>query len=233
MSSISKVGAVIVAAGNSTRMNGVDKTFVPILGTPLIAHTLHRFHLTPRVHQVVLVMAKDSLAQGNKIVQDGGYTKVTDVCAGGRRRQDSVRLGLELLSNCDWVIIHDGARPCFDDAMLQRGLEAAAHAGSAVAGVPVKDTIKLVTQNQFVSETPDRSQTWAAQTPQIFRYQTIMEAHKSTSHDVTDDATMVENLGYPVKMFLGGYENIKVTTADDLIIAEAFLRASYGPDSPD
>ena len=117
--------------------------------------------------------------------------------------------------------------------MLQRGLEAAAHVGSAVAGVPVKDTIKLVTQNQLVSETPDRSQTWAAQTPQIFRYQTIMEAHKSTSHDVTDDATMVENLGYPVKMFLGGYENIKVTTADDLIIAEAFLRASCASDSPD
>ena len=231
MRSVSKVGVVVVAAGKSTRMGGVDKTFAPILGIPLIAHTLHRFQLSPRVHQVVLVLAKDSLEQGRKLVQSGGYDKVTNVCAGGRRRQDSVRHGLDLLSACDWAIIHDGARPCFDDAMLKRGLEAASQVGSAVAGVPVKDTIKMVTQNQMVSETPDRSQIWAAQTPQVFRYRTLMEAHKYSANDVTDDAAMVENLGHPIKMFLGADENIKVTTPADLIIAEAFLRASYTPAS--
>ncbi len=231
MSSVSKVGVVVVAAGKSTRMGGVDKTFAPILGIPLIAHTLRRFQLSPRVHQVVLVLAKDSLEQGRKLVQSGGYNKVTNVCAGGRRRQDSVRHGLDLLPACDWAIIHDGARPCFDDAMLKRGIEAASQVGSAVAGVPVKDTIKMVTQDQMVSDTPDRSQIWVAQTPQIFRYRTLMEAHKYSANDVTDDAAMVENLGHPIKMFLGADENIKVTTPADLIFAEAFLRASYTPDS--
>jgi 2-C-methyl-D-erythritol 4-phosphate cytidylyltransferase len=231
VSSVSKVGAVIVAAGRSTRMGGVDKTFAPILGIPLIAHTLHRFQLSPRVDQVVLVLAKDSLEQGRKLVQEGGYSKVTSVCSGGRRRQDSVRFGLDLLTACEWVMVHDGARPCFDDPMLQRGLEAAAEFGSAVAGVPVKDTIKRIAENQMVRETPDRAQLWAAQTPQVFRYRTLLEAHKSCNQDVTDDAAMLESLGHPVKMFLGAYENIKVTTADDLLIAEVFLKASYIPTS--
>jgi 2-C-methyl-D-erythritol 4-phosphate cytidylyltransferase len=212
-------------------MGGVDKTFAPILGIPLIAHTLHRFQLSPRVDQVVLVLAKDSLEQGRKLVQEGGYSKVTSVCSGGRRRQDSVRFGLDLLTACEWVMVHDGARPCFDDAMLQRGLEAAAEYGSAVAGVPVKDTIKRIAENQMVRETPDRAQLWAAQTPQVFRYRTLLEAHKSYNQDVTDDAAMLESLGHPVKMFLGAYENIKVTTADDLLIAEVFLKASYIPTS--
>ena len=213
-------------------MGGIDKTFAPILGIPLIAHTLHRFQLSPRVDQVVLVLAKDSLEQGRKLVQEGGYSKVTSVCSGGRRRQDSVRFGLDLLTACEWVMVHDGARPCFDDAMLQRGLEAAAEFGSAVAGVPVKDTIKRIAENQMVRETPDRAQLWAAQTPQVFRYRILMEAHKSCNQDVTDDAAMLESLGHPVKMFLGAYQNIKVTTADDLIIAEAFLKAAYTPASP-
>ncbi len=156
---------------------------------------------------------------------------MTSVCAGGRRRQDSVRFGLDLLTACEWVMVHDGARPCFDDPMLQRGLEAAAEFGSAVAGVPVKDTIKRIAENQMVRETPDRAQLWAAQTPQVFRYRTLLEAHKSYNQDVTDDAAMLESLGHPVKMFLGAYENIKVTTADDLLIAEVFLKASYIPTS--
>ena len=225
---MAQVGAVIVAAGRSTRMGGVDKTFAPILGQPLVAHTLDRFESSSLIDQIVLVLAEDSLEQGRKLVEERGYKKVAHVCAGGLRRQDSVRNGLELLSPCDWVMVHDGARPCLDEAMLRRGLEAAAECGSAVAGVPVKDTIKLVTPDQMVIETPARSQLWAAQTPQIFRYDLLLEAHQTCTQDVTDDAAMVESLGHPVKMFLGAYENIKVTTADDLVIAETFLRASTG-----
>ena len=221
-----KVGAVIVAAGSSARMGGVDKTFALILGLPLVVHTIDRFELSPLVHQIVLVLAKDSLDLGKQMVQQRGYTKVTNVCAGGRRRQDSVRFGLELLTACEWVLVHDGARPCLDDAMIQRGLEAAAELGSAVAGVPVKDTIKVVSANQTVQETPDRSLLWAAQTPQVFRYRTLLESHYACTQDFTDDAAMVESMGHQVKMFLGAYENIKVTTADDLIIAETFLKAS-------
>jgi 2-C-methyl-D-erythritol 4-phosphate cytidylyltransferase len=209
-------------------MGGVDKTFAPILGRPLVAHTLDRFESSSLIDQIVLVLAEDSVEQGRKLVEERGYSKVAHVCAGGFRRQDSVRNGLELLSPCDWVMVHDGARPCLDDAMLQRGLDAAAECGSAVAGVPVKDTIKLVTPDQMVSKTPDRSRLWAAQTPQVFRYDLLLEAHQTCTQDVTDDAAMVESLGHPVKMFLGAYENIKVTTADDLVIAEAFLKASSG-----
>jgi len=223
-----KVGAVIAAAGSSSRMEGVDKTFAPILGLPLVVHTMDRFELSPLVHQIVLVLSKDSVDLGKQMVQQRGYTKVTSVCAGGRRRQDSVRFGLEQLTACEWVMVHDGARPCLDDAMLQRGLEAAAESGSAVAGVPVKDTIKVVSMDQTVQETPERSLLWAAQTPQVFRYRTLLDSHYACTQDFTDDAAMVESMGYRVKMFLGAYENIKVTTADDLIIVEAFLKASSG-----
>ena len=158
-------------------MEGVDKTFAPILGLPLVVHTMDRFELSPLVHQIVLVLSKDSIDLGKQMVQQRGYTKVTSVCAGGRRRQDSVRFGLEQLTACEWVMVHDGARPCLDDAMLQRGLEAAAESGSAVAGVPVKDTIKVVSMDQTVQETPDRSLLWAAQTPQVFRYRTLLDSH--------------------------------------------------------
>ena len=223
-----KVGAVIAAAGSSSRMEGVDKTFAPILGLPLVVHTMDRFELSPLVHQIVLVLSKDSIDLGKQMVQQRGYTKVTSVCAGGRRRQDSVRFGLEQLTACEWVMVHDGARPCLDDAMLQRGLEAAAESGSAVAGVPVKDTIKVVSMDQTVQETPDRSLLWAAQTPQVFRYRTLLDSHHACTQDFTDDAAMVESMGHRVKMFLGAYENIKVTTADDLIIVETFLKASSG-----
>ena len=224
------VGAVIVAAGRSTRMGGVDKTFAPLLGVPMVAHTLDCFESSPLVGQVVLVLAEDSLERGRKLVQERGYRKVAHVCAGGQRRQDSVRNGLELLSPCDWVVVHDGARPCLDHAMLQRGLDTATQYGSAVAGMPVKDTVKIVSPDQMVMETPDRSSVWAAQTPQMFRYSLLLEAHRAWTGDgvgdVTDDAAMVEALGHPVKMFEGSYENLKVTTANDLLIAEMFLKAA-------
>ncbi len=207
-------------------MGGVDKTFAPILGLPLVIHTIDRFELSPLVHQIVLVVARESVDRARELVRQRGYTKVTNVSAGGRRRQDSVRFGLEQLDACEWVMVHDGARPCLDDGILQRGLEAAAEHGSAIAGMPVKDTIKMVSPRQMVDETPDRSLLWAAQTPQVFRYRTLLDAHHAANKDVTDDAAMIEALGHPVKMFLGAYENIKVTTAEDLVIAEAFLKAS-------
>ena len=225
---MSNVGAVIVAAGSSTRMRGVDKTFAPILGVPLVVHTIDRFELSPLIHQIVLVVAKDSVDRAQELVRKRAYKKVTTVCTGGRRRQDSVRFGLESLSGCEWVMVHDGARPCLDETILQRGLEAAAEYGSAIAGVPVKDTIKIVSPRQIVDKTLDRSLLWAAQTPQVFRFQTLLDAHHDLDKDVTDDATMIEGLGHQVKMFLGAYENIKVTTAEDLVIAEAFLKAAAG-----
>ena len=218
------LGVVVVAAGRSTRMGGVDKTFASVLGLPLIAHTLDRFEWFAPVNEIVLVLAEDSLETGRELVESRGYRKVGHVCAGGERRQDSVLNGLERLAPCDLVMVHDGARPCLDEDVLERGLDAGRD-GAAVAGVPVKDTIKRVSASGLVEETPDRSLLWSAQTPQVFAYDLLMQAHAACARPVTDDAAMVEALGHPVRMFQGSYENIKVTTADDLIVAESFLRA--------
>ncbi len=218
------VGAVIVAAGRSSRMGGVDKTFAPMLGVPLIAYTVERFEAHPGIGEIALVLAAESVECGRDLAASRGWRKVTQVRAGGERRQDSVRNGLVALSPCGLVIVHDGARPCVDAAMLERGIRAAGEHGAAVAGTPVKDTIKRVSPELLVEETPERARLWAAQTPQVFRYDLLLEAHRRCRDDVTDDAAMVESLGHPVRMFEGACENIKVTTAGDLIIAEAFLR---------
>ena len=221
---MSRVSAVIVAAGRSTRMGGVDKTFAPLLGKPLIAHTLSRFESSSVVSEIVLVLAGESVDRGRQLVADGGYLKVSSVVAGGQRRQDSVQNGLLALSPCDYAMVHDGARPVVDHSMLERAAAAAVEHGAAVAGVPVKDTIKRVGPGLAVEDTPDRSLLWQAQTPQVFRYDLLLEAHRRCEGDFTDDAAMVEAIGHTVRMFEGSYENIKVTTAGDLVIAEALLR---------
>ena len=222
--SAARIGAVIVAAGRSTRMGGVDKTFASILGAPLIAHTVERFASHPWIGEIVLVLAEEAVGRGRELARARGWSKVSQVCAGGARRQDSVYNGLRTLDRCDLVMVHDGARPCVDHLVLDRGIEAAGEYGAAVAGVPVKDTIKRVSPGLVIQETPERSSLWQAQTPQVFRSDLLLEAHRLCSEDVTDDAAMVESLGYEVRMFEGTYENIKVTTAGDLAIAETFLR---------
>ena len=206
-------------------MGGVDKIFAPILGVPLVAYALDQLEAFPPVNQVALVLDQDSVERGMELVRQRGYRKVSPVCPGGPRRQDSVLRGIEALAPCDWVVVHDGARPCLDLAILERGLKSAKETGAAVAGVPVKDTIKAVSPLQVVLDTPDREGLWAAQTPQIFRYDLLWEAHQRCTETVTDDAAMVESLGHTVMMFLGSYENLKVTTPEDLAVAEFFLRA--------
>ena len=225
LTSDAKVGVVIVAAGSSTRMEGVDKTFARLLGLPLITHTLDRFEEFPQVSEIVLVLAAESLEIGRTLVREQGYSKVSNICAGGARRRDSVRAGLSVLEPCRWVMVHDGARPGLDSALLLRGLEAAAASpdGAAIAGVPVKDTIKVVDGNGLVADTPPRETLWAAQTPQIFGYGLLCRAHAEFEGDATDDAMMVEALGCQVSMFTGSYENLKVTTPEDLVVMEAVL----------
>ena len=219
-----RIGAVIVAAGRSSRMGGVDKTFAPLLGAPLIAHTVEAFEEHPGISDIVLVLADESVQRGRDLAASRGWKKVGEVCPGGERRQDSVYNGLQALAPCDLVMVHDGARPCVDQATLDRGIQAAAEHGAAIAGVPVKDTIKRVSYSLVIEETPARAALWQAQTPQVFRYGLLLEAHRLCTDNVTDDAAMVESLGHQVRMFEGSYENIKVTTADDLVVAEAFLR---------
>lgn len=212
------VSAVIVAAGRSSRMAGVDKIFAPLNGRPLLAHSLDRFEEFDPVGEIVLVLAAESLGPGRELVRRYGYRKVAQICAGGERRQDSVRAGLEALQPCQWVIIHDGARPGLDAALLQRGLEAARQSpeGAAIAAVPVKDTIKVVSPAMEITATPDRATLYAAQTPQIFRYNRLRQAHAQFRGDATDDAALMESLGHRVTIFPGSYRNRKVTTPEDL-----------------
>ena len=218
MATDDSVGAVILAAGRSSRMAGVDKTFAPLGGRPLLAHTLDRFEEFDPVQEIVLVVAAEALEQGRELVRRYGYRKVSQICAGGERRQDSARAGLDALQPCHWVILHDGARPGVDAALLQRGLAAAKQSpdGAAIAAVPVKDTIKVVSPAREIAATPDRSTLYAAQTPQIFRYARLRQAHAQFVGDATDDAAMVESLGDRVVVFPGSYRNLKVTTPEDL-----------------
>ena len=218
MATDDSVGAVILAAGRSSRMAGVDKTFAPLGGRPLLAHTLDRFEEFDPVQEIALVVAADALEQGRELARRYGYRKVSQICAGGERRQDSARAGLDALQPCQWVILHDGARPGVDAALLQRGLAAAKQSpdGAAIAAVPVKDTIKIVSPAREIAATPDRSTLYAAQTPQIFRYARLRQAHAQFVGDATDDATMVESLGDRVVVFPGSYRNLKVTTPEDL-----------------
>lgn len=221
-------GAIIVAAGQSRRMEGVDKLFVPLLGMPLLAHTLAAFEVTSSVQTVVLVLSQANLEKGEALVKEQGLAKVHQVCLGGARRQDSVRQGLERLPPCPWVIIHDGARPCVEPQLIERGLEEATRWGSAVAAVPVKDTIKVVGDQGTVVETPDRRRLWAAQTPQIFPREVLRQAYRQEEFTATDDAALVERMGHAVHLFFGSYANIKVTTQDDALLAEALLLRRKG-----
>ena len=219
------VGAIVAAAGESRRMDGVDKQFVDIGGRPLLWHCLDALSRCEAVAEVALVLSERNLEAARQMVAANGWGKVRAVTTGGLRRQDSVRRGLETLSPCDWVIVHDGARPFLEAAMVARGLGAAKETGAAVAAVPVKDTIKVADEDLNVLETPPRDSLWAVQTPQVFRRDVLAEAHRRVDHDVTDDAAMVERIGVTVKLFHGSYTNLKVTTPDDVTVAEALLCA--------
>jgi len=220
MTNQQKVGAISVAAGSSQRMGGVDKVFAPLGGKPILARVIDAFHRCNSIDQIVVVLSRENVEQCRQLVAEQGWSKVTEVCPGGRRRQDSVAAGLSQLNNCDWVVIHDGARPLLTVDLIEQGLVEAKETGAAVAAVPVTDTIKVAGIDRIVHQTPPRQNLWAIQTPQVFRFDIIAEAYRQAKGDVTDDASLVEQLGYKVKLYMGSYDNIKVTTPDDLILAE-------------
>ncbi len=215
-----RVGAIIVAAGSSRRMGGADKVLALLGGRPILARVVDAFQGCNPIDQIIVVLSEQNLERGQQLVIKQGWSKVTDVCAGGRRRQDSVAAGLRRLSNCDWVVIHDGARPLVTVDLINRGLEAAKETGAAVAAVPVTDTIKLAGDDRIVHQTPPRQNLWAVQTPQVFGIRIITEAYSRANSDVTDDASLVEQLDYGVKIYMGSYRNIKITTPDDFALAE-------------
>ncbi len=219
----SQVGAVIVGAGSSRRM-GVGKVFLPLASKPLLAWSVDVCQNCELLDQMVIVLNESNLDSGRKLVAERGWSKVVKVCLGGKRRQDSVKKGLKGLRSCEWVVIHDGARPFLTLDLIRAGLEAALETGAAVAAVPVKDTIKLTDDDGMVRETLHRQRLWTVQTPQVFRFDIITRAYEQIADEVTDDATLVERLGYRVKLYMGSYSNIKVTTPEDLALAEVISK---------
>ena len=218
------VGAVILAAGASRRMGGLDKTFAPLAGKPLVQHSLDVFLACCAVDQIALVCSTSNLKRCKKLLEDGGYSRKVAICEGGLRRQDSVENGLAALKECQWVAVHDGARPCLQVETLEKGLRHAFEHGSAVAAVPVTDTIKVADGQGRVVTTPPRQDLWTVQTPQIFRYAELVDAYKRIEEDVTDDASLIERAGGTVSLYQGSYDNIKVTGPLDIDIAEMILR---------
>jgi len=219
-----KVAAIIVAAGEGKRMGGVDKVFAPLGGEPVLLRATRPFQECPLVDQIVVVISGDKENKCRTLVTGPEWSKVSDICLGGKRRQDSVAAGLKQLNDFDWVIIHDGARPLVTVDLIERGLEAAKETGAAAAAVPVTDTIKVVGPGEIVRQTPPRQNLRSVQTPQVFRFDVIQIAHQQDASNVTDDASLVERLGHKVKLYTGSYDNIKVTTPDDLALAEILLK---------
>ena len=205
-------------------MGEVDKIFAAVAGKPVLWHVLQIFQGCGVVDQAVVVLNEASIERGLRLMEEGRFSKVVAVCAGGERRQDSVAEGLKRLDGCSWVVIHDGARPCLTVELVERGLEEARQTGAAIAAVPLKETVKVVDSEGVIASTPRRENLWAAQTPQIFRFDLIAEAHRRVNGEVTDDASLVEALGHKVKVYMGSYDNIKVTTPEDLALAETILR---------
>jgi 2-C-methyl-D-erythritol 4-phosphate cytidylyltransferase len=205
-------------------MDGVNKIFSAVAGKPVLWQVLQIFQGCSVVDQAVVVLNEASVERGLRLVEEGRFSKVVAVCAGGQRRRDSVAEGLKRLDGCSWVVIHDGARPCLTVDLVEQGLREARLTGAAIAAVPLKETVKVVDSEGVITSTPRREILWAAQTPQIFRFDLITEAHRMVNGEVTDDASLVEALGHKVKVYMGSYDNIKVTTPEDLALAETILR---------
>ncbi len=218
-----RTGAIIPAAGRSARMSGVDKLFLPLGGRPLLAWCVETLERHSCIDDIVVSVAAERMDGVRRLADERGWRKVRLV-TGGDRRQDSVARALELLGQVDWVLVHDGDRPFLEPALVDSGLRAAKETGVAVAAVAVKDTVKSVDGDGLVVATLDRDALRAAQTPQVFRADIIRHAYAAATATVTDDAMLAERLGYPVRLYEGSYDNLKVTTPDDVIVAEAIAR---------
>lgn len=220
---------VIVAAGNSHRMRGRDKLWTPLIGRITLARTIDVFEVSPLIQDIIVVVNATHYADALALCKHESWQKVAAVVAGGLRRQDSVRIGLEKLAKldqqCQWVMIHDGARPLVTTTIIEDGLRAVQEHQAVIAAVPVKDTIKYVHMGQ-IDATLERSLLWMVQTPQVFAFPLIYKAHHHplAQRDVSDDAALLERLGEHVSVFASSYSNIKITTQEDLLLAEALIQ---------
>lgn len=226
-----KTAAIIVAAGKGTRMHtDLPKQYLPILGRPVLCYSIEAFQKAGADRIIVVVAPGEAEHCRETYLKPWGLEEVT-LCEGGKERHDSVYRGLLAAEGSDYVWIHDGARPMVDAGIIRRTLEDAEVWGASVAAMPVKDTIKVSRDGAFVEGTLNRSELWMIQTPQTFRYAWIREAHeerirRGEAAGITDDGMLVEQLlGRPVRLTEGSYRNLKITTEEDMILAEALLKS--------
>ena len=232
-----KISAVVLAAGKGTRMHSdVPKQYMLLDGRPVIYYALQTFQES-FVDEIILVTeAGEEEYCRRQIVEKYGFTRVKAITAGGKERYDSVRNGIACVSaESRYLFIHDGARPFVSARILQDALENVRLYGACVAAMPVKDTIRIADEKGFSVSTPRRDRVWLMQTPQVFETPLIREAYDRLRREtdrlsgqgvqITDDAMVVETfMNHPVKLFAASYENMKITTPEDLITAEGFLR---------
>jgi 2-C-methyl-D-erythritol 4-phosphate cytidylyltransferase len=218
----SRAGAVIVAAGSSQRMGGVDKLLAPLGERPVAAHSIATFAAHPAIDELVVVTSAANEAAFREFLAE--LAPRARLALGGRRRRDSVLAGLETLQGCDYVVIHDAARPLVTAELIDAALEGARETGAALCAVPVTDTVKRAEPSGRVSSTVTREGLWLAQTPQAFRTELLLRAHRQVDLDVTDDAALIELVGEPVKLVMGSSRNIKITLQSDLALAQLLLQ---------
>ncbi|MCI6159305.1 MAG: 2-C-methyl-D-erythritol 4-phosphate cytidylyltransferase [Selenomonadaceae bacterium] len=223
------VSVIFPAAGQGKRMGaGFNKVFLKLAGKEIIRHTLRRFSDVPAVGELIVVTGKEDLSHMQTILREEPGLKPWRVVAGGSERQYSVKNGLAAISReADIVLVHDAARPLVSRETIEAVIRAARLSGAAIAAVPEKNTVKIVSGDGVVVRTPDRRTLWAVQTPQGFRRGILLRANERAEEEHflgTDDASLVERIGTPVHVVRDRYENIKITTPGDLAVAEAFLK---------
>jgi len=225
-----KADAIIVSAGKGQRfMEGRKKQYFSLGGKPILAHTLDQFDTCSLIRSILLVVGQEDQDYCLKeIIEKFKYRKISQVIPGGKRRQDSVKNGLDGLSaHSEVIVIHDGVRPFVTKEMIEDSIRSAIRFGAAIIAMPVKDTIKMTQPDGTVLKTLDRESLYQAQTPQTFQASLIQEAYLKATEDGfvgTDDASLVERLGKKVHILPGSYTNIKITTPEDLMLAELILK---------
>jgi len=224
-----KVYAIILAAGQARRMKANKNKMFLQLKKPILAHTLKMFENCDKVDEIILVANEIEIKNAEKIVEEHGFSKVAGYVVGGSERQRSSYNGVFSLNAADddIVIIHDGARPFIREETILGSIKDASKFGASVVGVPAKNTIKTVNNEHIIESTLKRDNLWVIQTPQTFRFSIIKKAHEKAKEEKflgTDDSVLAERLGIKVKLTRGHYDNIKITTPDDLILAENILR---------
>ena len=223
------ISAIILAGGKGKRMGApVSKQFIEIKGKPIIYYTIKKFSENKKIDNIVVVLSKDEVGYFKENILEKYNLKVDNIVIGGTERQDSVYNGLKSLeaTNTDIVLIHDGARPFISDRIIDDGIKFAQVYGACAPGVMPKDTIKIKNESNFSVSTPERGSLVAIQTPQVFKFNEILECHEKIKINnivVTDDTMVAEKFGYSVYLYDGEYTNIKVTTPEDLILGEKLI----------